>query len=118
MKKIIVASAVLGSVLLSGVAIAAATAITSGGAINATACPALTADASVKITLSTSNSGAYECQSTGAAIGVAVGNTAGKGNVYSVGSGGGAITTTTGVTDIPGTAATQASARMTEAAST
>jgi hypothetical protein len=118
MKKFSVASVVVGSFLVSGLAFAAATAITSGGTINATACPALTSDASVKITLSTSNVGAYECQATGAAIGVAVGNSAGKGNVYSVGSGGGSVTTTTGVTDYSGVAATQASARMTEAAST
>ena len=91
MKKIIFASSLLA---ISGVAAAAGTAI-STAAITSGGCSLLSADASVKITLSTGNIGAYDCNTTTASIGVAVGSTTGKNKVFAVGSAGGAITTTT-----------------------
>lgn len=84
----------IAGLLVSGLANAAPTTIATT-AITPAECAALQAGASVKITLSSSNIGAYDCTATGAAIGVAVGNTAGKGITYSTGSGGGAITATT-----------------------
>jgi hypothetical protein len=113
MKKILFASSLLAA---SGIAAAAGAAISAtavtGGASGA--CPVLTADASVKITLSSGNVGYYDCNTTTASIGVAVASTTGKNKVFSVGSAGGSVTTTTTssaptTTDCAG-AATSASA--------
>ena len=96
MKKIILASALAAAAITAhsaGSLAAGSNAVvanTSGGAGN---CELLSAN--VTITLSTSNIGYYDCNSTSASIGLAVGNTSGKNKVYSLGSAGGAITETT-----------------------
>jgi hypothetical protein len=102
MKKIIKTGVVMSFIVASASCFAAAVTLaggTAGTTVTDTTCPALAASTSVKIVLSTSNIGAYDCTATGAAIGVAVGNTAGKGVTYSTGSGGGAITPTTETVD-------------------
>ncbi len=50
--------------------------------------------AAVKINLSTSNIGNVSCDDATASLGVGVGNTAGKGHVYSASSAGGSIVDT------------------------
>jgi hypothetical protein len=92
MKKILFASSLL---VASGISTAGTAFPAAGTAITATDCALLSADASVKITLSTGNIGAYTCNATTASIGVAVASTTGKNKVFAVGSAGGAIITTT-----------------------
>lgn len=95
MKKVLIASllvALSGSVFAasSGKAlVAGANTVTSGAGSN---CELLSAD--VTVTLSTGNIGQVSCDDTTANIGVAVGNTSGKGKIFSIGSSGGAVTTT------------------------
>ncbi len=94
MKKIILASA------LAAAAVTAHSAGTLGAGANpvgtstgAGNCELLSS--AVTVTLSTANVGYYDCNSTSASIGIAVGNSSGKNKVYSLGSAGGAITETT-----------------------
>ena len=100
MKKIILATAAIASIgsMVSGTAAAAAVSLTPGGVTSVTSgssgtCPLLAENITVKI--STSNIGAFECNTTSANIGVAVASTVGKNKVYSLGSAGGKITETT-----------------------
>ena len=92
MKKIILASALAAAALTAhsagtlGAGANSVGANTSGGAGN---CELLSS--AVSVTLSTSNVGYYDCNSTSASIGLAVGNTSGKNKVYSLGSAGGRI---------------------------
>ena len=93
MKKIILASALAAAAITAhsaGSLTAGSNTVTTTAA---TGCELITA--SVTITLSTSNIGYYDCNSSAASIGLAVGNTSGKNKVYSLGSAGGAITETT-----------------------
>lgn len=90
MKKILM---LVAGMALSSSVFAAATALTAGGTTGSTtsvttgACSALSE--TVKVNLSKSNVGAYECTAT--AVGVAAASTAGKIKVYRANSGGGAV---------------------------
>jgi hypothetical protein len=87
MKKILMFAAMT----LSSSVFAAGTALTAGPnstSISTTACTALSE--AVKVNLSKSNVGGYECDT--ASIGVGVANIAGKGRVFSSNSAGGSIT--------------------------
>ena len=103
MKKILLASAL---VVISGMASAATavvalgTAVAGGGSttVPMATCTLLSAD--TKLTLSAGNVGNASCDSTTANMGVGVGNINGKGNMYSIGSTGGGITVTSGITDL------------------
>jgi hypothetical protein len=102
MKKILLATAMIAMSSL-GFAAPPDTAIgaTGGGGsttVNTTDCTLISAD--VKITLSAANVGNVSCDATTANIGVAAGNLNGKGNIYSIGSTGGGITVTSGITDL------------------
>jgi opacity protein-like surface antigen len=117
MKKIILASALAavaitahsaGSLTAGSNSVAANT---SGGTGN---CELLSAN--VTITLSTSNIGYYDCNSTSASIGLGIGNTSGKNKVYSLGSAGGAITETT-LSAVPTTTNAQTQAQTKSASS-
>ncbi len=95
MKKILFASSLLA---LAGAVPSMASAATGGfaagaNAVDTTACALLSAP--VSITLSTGNIGGYDCNTSAANIGVAVGSTSGKNKIFSIGSSGGALTTTT-----------------------
>ena len=116
MKKVLIASLCLA---FGSTAFAATTnkalAAGSNTVDKATSCPLLSED--VKVTLSTGNIGNVSCDSTTANIGVAVGNTSGKGKIYSVGSNGGKITetaTTGGAAPDATAVGTQADARSAE----
>lgn len=86
MKKVLIAASLLA---VGGAASAAA--ITSGSDIPTSSCALLASP--VKIVMSTGNIGSYDCNTTTANIGVAMGNTSGKFKVFSVGSNGGALST-------------------------
>ena len=106
MKKILLATALisLGSIanaapfntVLGDQTLGGGTSTVTAGAA---ACTLLSAD--VKITLSAGNIGNASCEPTTGTMGVAMGNINGKGNVYSIGSTGGGITVTSGVTVSP-----------------
>ncbi len=90
MKKIILVSSL---VAVSGMVNAAGGNLTGGGNdVTTSNCALLSA--AVKVTLSTANVGAYDCNTTSSSIGLAVSNSSGKLKAYSIGSAGGAITTT------------------------
>ena len=78
-------------------------------AISTTDCTLLAS--AVSITLSTGNIGAYNCNTTSSAIGMAVASTSGKNKVFSVSSEGGAITALEG-RFVPGAAELQAAAAI------
>lgn len=113
MKKIILASSMVASVGAVGVAHATTIATTP---VTPTECALLEANASVKITLSTGNIGSYDCNTSTANIGVAVANTSGKNKVFSLGSAGGQILTTT-TASAPSTTNTENAATTASAAS-
>ena len=103
MKNILLATALISMSSLGFAAtanVALGTAVTCGGSTSVpmATCTLLSAD--VKITLSAGNVGNVSCDSTTANIGVGVGNMNGKGNLYSIGSTGGGITVTSGITDL------------------
>ena len=92
MKKILIASMLLA---LGGSAFAATTnkALVEGAnAIATTDCTLLSA--AVTATLSKGNIGNVSCNDVTANMGVAIGNTSGKGKIFSIGSSGGVVTTT------------------------
>ena len=95
MKKILFATSLLAAAGMAHAAAYGANAVTSGTAITVADCGLLNTDASVKITLSTGNVAAYDCNSSTANIGVAVGNQTGKNKVFAIGSNGGSVTTYT-----------------------
>lgn len=119
MKKILIASVL---VALGGSAFAAsntagfplaagvATTVASGNGN----CELLSAD--VKTTMSTGNLGHVSCDDSTANVGVAVGNTSGKGITYSIGSTGGGVTASTAGT-IPTAAILKTAAEAKAAAS-
>ena len=95
MKKILIASlsaALAGPVFAgnftAGGTTGAATTLTS------TQCTLLSTDGA-RVNLSAGNLGSYDCNATSASIGVAIANTTGKFNIYSMSSAGGGVTTTT-----------------------
>ena len=89
MKKILFAT----SLLAVAAAADAATLATGANAVTSAACTLLASD--VSITLSSGNVGGYTCNTSTANIGVAVASTAGKNKIFSIGSSGGALVTTT-----------------------
>ena len=92
MKKILIATMLLA---VAGSSFAATTnkALVEGAnAIATTDCPLLSA--AVTATLSKGNIGNVSCNDVTANMGVAVGNTSGKGKIFSIGSSGGVVTTT------------------------
>ncbi len=92
MKKILFATSLMAVVGTS----AAATGGTLNSGANDVSTSACTLLASaVKITLSNGNVGGYDCSATSANIGVAVASTTGKNKIFSIGSSGGALSTTT-----------------------
>ena len=98
MKKLFIASLLVAA---SSMAFAANTGDWAAGSntVTDTDCTLLNAGSSLKVILSTSNVGSYNCDTTSANIGVAVANTSGKNIVFSMGSsGGGIIVTNTGTT--------------------
>lgn len=114
MKKILIASLLIaaGSSAFAATTNKVLGAATSpyGGSTQITSgdCPLLSA--TVTVVLSTGNIGNVSCNDTTANIGVAVGNMSGKGKIYSIGSSGGAVTTTDAVPSAAGVA-TQADAK-------
>lgn len=89
MKKILFVAALM----MTGAVHAAGGNLAEGpNSVTDTNCTLLNTGASVKITLSTGNVGAYDCNTTSASIGVAVASKTGKNKVFSVGSAGGSIT--------------------------
>lgn len=112
MKKILIASLLIAA---GSSAFAATTnkVLAAGANSVATAdCPLLSA--AVTVTLSTGNIGNVSCDDATANIGVAVGNTSGKGKIFSLGSSGGAVTvfdTTGGVAPTAAQVKTQADAK-------
>ena len=93
MKKILIACSLLvGVSAANAVAPSGGSLVAGANAVSTTDC-ALLASA-VSITLSTGNVGAYQCSASTANIGLAVASTTGKNKIFSVGSSGGAITTT------------------------
>jgi replication-associated recombination protein RarA len=76
--------------------------------VSTTECTLL--QSAVKINTSVANIGTVDCDTTTANIGVSVANTSGKNNVYSAGSAGGGISTTSTGTTVPATSDTDAAA--------
>ena len=117
MKKIILASALAAAAITAhsaGTLGAGSNAVTADTAGGAGKCELLSAN--VTVTLSTANVGYYDCNSTSASIGLAVGNTSAKNKVYSLGSAGGAITETT-LSSAPTTSSVQSYAETKSASS-
>ena len=89
MKKILFATSLLAVAATSD----AGTMGSGANAVTSAACTLLASD--VSITLSTGNVGGYTCDTVTADIGIAVGSTAGKNKIFSIGSSGGALVTHT-----------------------